>query len=202
MIVVISAILLVGGTAWAIVANRAPNSAIAPATTPLNPRIGEALAPDLQPPPAVAVAPRGESAVTAPTPSPIPRHAQRRSRPPAARIYRNTNLGFSVLLAANWVAGIPSSPATQVFFSNQTGTVNYGTVEVFENQSGDTIDSLEQILEATPHVSGLERVSYRSHIGLGYHTNNSTAEHFVFVVNGKIYYVHGGEELLTRVNFI
>ncbi len=105
-------------------------------------------------------------------------------------------------MPAQWVAAEKdAAPTQEIFFVDETGSVNFGGVESYPNLGGETLDSMQRILAGSPDVSATERVIYRGHEGVGYHTANSTNEHFIFLVSGKIYYIHG-EEVLTRLEFI
>jgi hypothetical protein len=211
-LVIIAAIIIVSGTIWIVVARRPKTESVVqvPAIVSApNPRIGEALPPDIQPPPtpkpaakppvAIYTQPRGPAAnmntntnYGVPQPSP--------SVSTKIHVYRNDQLQFSVILPASWTAASDIRLANEIFFVGPANEPE-GSVESYNAPAGQTIDALEQTLHGDPSASNFERVSFRGQAGIGYWLKGDNLEHFAFIVNGKIYYVRG-EDVLMRLNFI
>lgn len=205
-LVVIVGILIVSGIIWFAVDRRQENSKKTGQETAIvsapNPRIGEALAPDIQTPPAAA------PEIKPTTKPPLAMTAQPRGTAPAyprptstqPHIYRNTSLHFSVITPASWNTVPDARIAQEIFFINLSNQ-QQGSVEVYDAPAGENLNSLEKTLHGDPGAYNFERVSYRGQTGIGYWLKNDANEHFAFIVNGKIYYVHG-ENILSRMDFI
>jgi len=112
------------------------------------------------------------------------------SNPPAIagnKTYRNMLLNFEVTTPGDWTTQERNS---KIFFYGSNGS-EQGYVEVYENTSGETLDTLQNILKGSRSVTNVTRTSFGGQPALTYTANPSSAGGVAVIYNNKIYYLHG-----------
>lgn len=111
------------------------------------------------------------------------------------KTYRHNTWGFELTIPGDWTA---QENGNKVFFYNAAGGGPIGYVEVYNNTSGETLDTLRQILEGSPSVHSVTETSFAGQPALRYTAVPSSASGVAAIYNNRIFYIHGS--LTTEYN--
>jgi len=147
---------------------------------------GDSPATDYQTPPATT--PEEPSAPQYGTPSPTQPDPVVPSQP---QIYKNTSLGFSITLPIGWTDA-PESTAKEIIFADRLHANVISSVEVYNNNSGETLDTLMNQLQKSPSVSNVKKITVNGIEWIEFTSNSGTFNRGIVTIhNGKIYYLNG-----------
>jgi hypothetical protein len=150
----------------------------------------------------------------APTPKPTPTPPAPTPRGPAARpstvageqtygptVYKNDAYGYQVSLPGEWASGNTGPNSNKAMFFNRSTGGMVGYVEVYENTSGETIDSLERILQGSPDTSVIARTSVNGIPAIHYQAGGYS--NIAVIQGNKIYYLHNtsGSNFISHFRF-
>lgn len=110
---------------------------------------------------------------------------------PTAETYQSMSLAFSMLLPVGWTTSAESTPTEVVFYDTlHSGVIS--SVEVYDNSSNESLESLMEQLRRGPNISGVRRVTISGTEWIEFFSSASTFNRgIVTIKNGRIYYLNG-----------
>jgi|GEM_PF-3875051 len=111
--------------------------------------------------------------------------------PTQAQTYQNAGLGFSMTLPIGWTDASEST-AREIVFQDTLHAGVISSVEVYDNTSGDTLDSLMNQLNRTPNVSNVRQITINGVEWIEFSSSAGTFNRgIVTIKNNRIYYLNG-----------
>lgn len=114
---------------------------------------------------------------------------------PTTKTYLIPDIGLQITVPLSWYEFSSSSVGSLIGFYNQAGTVQYGSIEVF--QSGFATDQqLQNDLLSDGTISDVRPTTYNSASAYSFIKSGESGRITAFVHNGDVYYLRG--QVLTQ----
>lgn len=107
-------------------------------------------------------------------------------------VYTSNDFGFTFNLPVGWAHAIEESTNHEVVFYDQLNSGVISSVEIYENSSNESVDSLIAQLSRSQSVHNVHKVTINGHEWVEFDSSSGTFNHGIVTVhNNRIYYING-----------